>query len=552
MPASNFFDSYTDQAPRPPARSGYFDQYMPTRRQRPFNNSFAFAGAPRQSGRQFGGYTPEDNAYMDQEIGLGKMSAGGPNAGLHAGLQGLMAQNAAIANRPQGQSYFARQMASGNVGPSGNRTYGGAWGNPGAQPLPFERGPQAPAYPLGMAPDNMQDYGRQMAQQNPGGRFFGGALPAMGTSFGGAQRAMFMGQPANPMGGVGPEQQQAWAGANSMDYNPQTGTMGPAKSGSDDNYLPTMNAHALRSMQMSGGPNHVPAQAVPRDQRYWNMGPMTPQQRMANVQNREMTKGQARSDSLRMREGNLSMQEQMQFNVPGFANQQLQNQNSMGWMNQQSNQFWAGHQSEQQQQFFSQSNEMRKMAFDAHRAGQDDLAAMYSGLADQFMGRAGFTAGGAANGPAAIGAPGGFSSAFGGPPQNSTQAVARLDSKVRASVPADQLARIVSEPDKGTRDRLLSAAGVTDPQVRSRVHQQSNIGKPGHDQFGAPLKKFGWPHAVTNWFDGMSGGRTWETPNGQRVRIVNGQMVPVAPAPAAGPSESFGDSWGIPWGMWGL
>jgi hypothetical protein len=54
--------------------------------------------------------------------------------------------------------------------------------------------------PLGIAPTTQAGYQQQMAQQNPGGQYYGGALPALGMSANGTQRPMWMAPPAAPQG----------------------------------------------------------------------------------------------------------------------------------------------------------------------------------------------------------------------------------------------------------------------------------------------------------------------------------------------------------------
>ena len=57
--------------------------------------------------RGYGGLTQQDQAYAAQQ-GMN------PTAGLRAGLADLQAQNAAIAARPAGPSYYQQQMANDN------------------------------------------------------------------------------------------------------------------------------------------------------------------------------------------------------------------------------------------------------------------------------------------------------------------------------------------------------------------------------------------------------------------------------------------------------
>lgn len=78
------------------------------------------------------------------------------------------------------------------------RTFGGAYGNPGAQPLPFERPAQPPAVGLGMAPANQAQFAEQIHAQNPGGHLFGGTLPTMVSTAAGP-RPGFMSEPMRDM-----------------------------------------------------------------------------------------------------------------------------------------------------------------------------------------------------------------------------------------------------------------------------------------------------------------------------------------------------------------
>ena len=110
---------------------------------------------------------------------------------------------------------YGAGLGYGNTGYMPNKTVGGLFGqplpNPDNVPTPQQTlgaatGNQyAPMRQpgLGMAPTTQQGYQQQMQQQNPGGLFFGGALPAMGTSAGGATRPMWMGAPAQPQASSG-------------------------------------------------------------------------------------------------------------------------------------------------------------------------------------------------------------------------------------------------------------------------------------------------------------------------------------------------------------
>jgi hypothetical protein len=117
-----------------------------------------------------------------------------------------------------------------------NRTMGGNFG--AALPNPDNRqvGPQlfdqmrgnsyAPmgSAPLQNAPTGLQGYAQQMLAQNPHGTFFGGALPAYGSTPGG-RRPMFMGPPALPGPQMTPDQMAGFAKQTNTYYNPATGAL---------------------------------------------------------------------------------------------------------------------------------------------------------------------------------------------------------------------------------------------------------------------------------------------------------------------------------------
>jgi hypothetical protein len=139
---------------------------------------------------------------------------------MQEGLEELQTQNAARRQRRPMPSY-ASQLRDGST-PFSDAGYGGRYAAANdrltAAHAPFNLPPlfqgQAaqqqgsnfhnmahPGYgpmnmpPMGMAPTTQGGYDQQMGEQNPGGRFFGGALPAYGTSSGGQHRPMFMGPP---------------------------------------------------------------------------------------------------------------------------------------------------------------------------------------------------------------------------------------------------------------------------------------------------------------------------------------------------------------------
>jgi hypothetical protein len=141
---------------------------------------------------------------------------------------------------PNPAGRFTNEMANTFFGMHGQmpaRTFGGNFGaalpNPdnrlvGQQLFgPMRGNPYGPmnSAPLQNAPTNTQGYTQQMLAQNPHGTFFGGALPAYGSTPGG-RRPMFMGPPALPAQGMSPGQQANFAADTGNYYNPQTGVMG--------------------------------------------------------------------------------------------------------------------------------------------------------------------------------------------------------------------------------------------------------------------------------------------------------------------------------------
>src|SRR5689334_14502025 len=136
MPASNYFDQFTAQPQRSAPSTGFFDKYTQPRRL-PMDNLAAFGVAPR--------------------------SMGAPTApGLYA--QGLQhAQNYNVEGFQGGLvNNHGAGLGYAHTGYMPSKTVGGAWGDPGAQPLPFERGAMPQAVPLGMAPNSQAGYLQQM------------------------------------------------------------------------------------------------------------------------------------------------------------------------------------------------------------------------------------------------------------------------------------------------------------------------------------------------------------------------------------------------------
>lgn len=85
-----------------------------------------------------------------------------------------------------------------------NRTVGGAFGNPGATPLDFEREQRGPYTPMNQPPiphamevGQSPEYGQAMRIFNPDARWYQGALPAEVTSPSGAVRPGFLAAPPN-------------------------------------------------------------------------------------------------------------------------------------------------------------------------------------------------------------------------------------------------------------------------------------------------------------------------------------------------------------------
>ena len=214
------------------------------------------------------------------------------------------------------------------------RTVGWNFGNPGGfhpdnvrsnyQTIQAARGnPYRPygAPGLQVAPTGVAGYAQQMQTQNPDGTWFGGALPAMGTSFGGAQRPMFMGAPNNQPGpSVSPQYMAQFAQGVGGYFNPQTGVMG------GNNKVMDMSRLQFLRGAIGGGFGPGPSQEALAANRktYQGNRAMEMARRQAGVSRMAL----ARSDAMRRRTGNLSMEEQAMFGIPGYANQQLQNQNS--------------------------------------------------------------------------------------------------------------------------------------------------------------------------------------------------------------------------------
>lgn len=139
-------------------------------------------------------FAPRKKPVTSTPLSPGLVSAVNPqNQGLANAISGMQGINQGIANRGPLPPYQP------TPGPSGLQTTGGAFGNPGATPLPFERGPTPQAAPLGLAPNSQSAFDQQMAAQNSQGRLFGGALPTMTTSPGGQLRPGFMSEPARDM-----------------------------------------------------------------------------------------------------------------------------------------------------------------------------------------------------------------------------------------------------------------------------------------------------------------------------------------------------------------
>jgi hypothetical protein len=308
----------------------YFDQYTgaspATQRKRPIGSYAAFGSAPRSMGAVMphssgGGHFDELSgqaplsplAHQFREA----MTAPTPAGQYAAGLQHA-------ANYHYGDGSYQGGLMT-NYGAGGgmrnldrtympNRTVGGRFG----------LGPHAPP-----GPDNPYGYHPQ-PQMRPGWM----DLMAM-SQFGGARPGMVGG---NPAWVDGPERE---ANAGHLPASRYVGgVQGVGNLTAMSEGMPGYSA-----MQKAAEMLNSPARKSYLNQRAAVVG-----SRQANVAARGIQRGQARSDSLRMRRGQLSMPEQMAFNIPGFANQMLDNQNSQGWMNTQAQMFAAKMQAEQQQQ----------------------------------------------------------------------------------------------------------------------------------------------------------------------------------------------------------
>lgn len=308
MPASSY---------QPPARRNYFG---------------AFAGAPRSMGAP-SVYSPAPYHGADNSWAGSRFASTGQ-----------------MPTQTYGGLFGAGQPNPSNV-PTSAQTLGYATGN---QYAPMHQAP------LAMAPTNQQGYMQQMAQQNPGGQFFGGALPAMGMSAGGQQRPMFMGAPAEQ----GPQF------PNFADWNRARG--GPS------------NRPITQQRQQADAAGHA------QYMQQWNQGMAG---RRGMVQNNAMDKGAARrarmgiGDPLDMAmRGNSDIAGMMGMGQLGLQGQQMQNQLGWGALAQQ-------HQAAQFQQH---------AALMQHIAGADLPPGVKQSYMDQLMGSMGLH-GGQSGGPTGTG-----------------------------------------------------------------------------------------------------------------------------------------------------
>jgi hypothetical protein len=257
-----------------------------------------------------------------------------------------MPSNSYQTRRPGGNYFAAFGGAPKNAGAAygvPDQTYGG---RAAGGPTPWDHafgmiGPQqinsaatgnqyAPMHqsPMGVAPSTMGGYMGQMANQNPGGRFFQGALPVYGASAGGV-RPMFMGAPSPQ--GPSPQMQQSAAQSIARYFDPRTGTM-------SQEHLGGYNASNIRAMQLSGmGPNYKPPANVGQmQQNYFSRTSQDMAGRQAGVQANAFNSSQARKarmgigDPLDMAmRGNPQIAAMMGMGQMGLQGQM--GQQALGW-----------------------------------------------------------------------------------------------------------------------------------------------------------------------------------------------------------------------------
>jgi hypothetical protein len=235
-------------------------------------------------------------------------------------------------------------------------TVGGAYGSPATHMA------MAPQQLMAQASGNQYAPMGAAAGMNPGGRFWGGAMPGM---FQGHQAWLGGDMAPEGYGGVGQLPNSRFVGG---------GTMGRARQASlaaispgSSQYDAMQKAAAMFDARGGG--------LAQRQQDYWNRVTGNQQMRAMNVGQKAYAKG----DSRARRMGNFSNFEAMQFGIPGFANQVLQSQNSQGWLQGQMAMSQAKLQSDQQQQHF---NNLAALA--GHVAGMQGLP---PGLQQSYMGQ---------------------------------------------------------------------------------------------------------------------------------------------------------------------
>jgi hypothetical protein len=186
-----------------------------------FGLTGGYSGAPAHV-PMLGQMHDDEDGYVSHFPSPMNRQPGGMYGSMQEGLAALQIHNASMAARArQPMPSYASQLRDGST-PFSDAGYGGRYAAANdrltAAHAPFNLPPlfqgQAaqqqgsnfhnmahPGYgpmnmpPMGMAPTTQGGYDQQMGEQNPGGRFFGGALPAYGTSSGGQHRPMFMGPP---------------------------------------------------------------------------------------------------------------------------------------------------------------------------------------------------------------------------------------------------------------------------------------------------------------------------------------------------------------------
>lgn len=406
-------------------------------------------------------------------------------------------------SNPYAQTPFASLNGPANVnsyqqrtGQVPNKTYGGMFGqalpnpenaptipqhfaaNTGNQYAPTGRG-------LGLAPTTAGGYKTAMDQQNPGGRLFGGALPAYGTSSGGETRPMFMGPPTQ--GGN-------FAGSFPRnDYEEtRTGALTPTSAST------RLLTDAAQKRFLAAHPNDVPL-----EQRYHSLGLATPEERGANRFQRSTAKADARKFRLGIGEP-LDMA--MRAN-PGIAGgiglARLNNANSQAWANVQQKM-----QADKLAAMKEQAQNQTLLGLAGHIAGADMPPGEKAAYMDQITGKLGLAK------PAGV--PRG--SATGTPQQRANYYLTpKQQGELRGMKTAQE------------KEQFLNQHGVTDTVTRQNLLGVGQSPPPSLFDMGSAAAQGG--------MTGLLGLLPWMmTPSPSRPtrkRGPSGRSVPITPAAPA-------------------